>query len=318
MDNYKNVPQFLYGLSPEQMEMFMDDDNPYNRQSQKVTEESVSAATSYNEFGMYNLSGTHDGPATYTMGMGMSSMTMGMGRGGRGYTRMRSSAPDLPSLLLDSRIIFLGMPIVPAVTELIAAQFLWLDYDDRTKPIYLYINSTGTMDENNEIVASETDAYAIADFINRSKSKVYTINLSMAYGQAAMLLSLGFKGKRGVLPNSITKLHLPKVHKSGGAAIDMWIKAKELDTNTDYYLDLLSKGVSKPKEELAEFLKGPRYFRAQEAIDYGLADTILHSLDGSFKPKDLTAQLAKAQEMRQSGKRAAAGAGRWSTPTAPR
>jgi len=319
MDNYKNVPQFLYGLSSAQMEMFMNDDNPYNRQSQKVTEESVSAARSYDEFGMYTLSGMHEGPASYSMGMGMGgSMSMSMGRGGRGYRRMRSSAPDLPSLLLDSRIIFLGMPIVPAVTELIAAQFLWLDYDDRTKPIYLYINSTGTMDENNELVASETDAYAIADFINRSKSKVYTINLSMAYGQAAMLLSLGVKGKRGVLPNSITKLHLPKVHKSGGAAIDMWIKAKELDTNTDYYLELLSKGVGKPKEELAEFLKGPRYFRAQEAIDYGLADTILHSLDGSFKPKDLTAQLAKAQAMRQSGKRAAAGAGRWSTPTAPR
>uniref|UniRef100_A0A0A9DJ91 ATP-dependent Clp protease proteolytic subunit n=1 Tax=Arundo donax TaxID=35708 RepID=A0A0A9DJ91_ARUDO len=316
MDNYKNVPQFLYGLSPAQMEMFMNDDNPYNRQSQKVTEESIAAARSYDEFGMYTLSGMHEGPASYSMGMGMTSMSMG--RGGRGYRRMRSSAPDLPSLLLDSRIIFLGMPIVPAVTELIAAQFLWLDYDDRTKPIYLYINSTGTMDENNELVASETDAYAIADFINRSKSKVYTINLSMAYGQAAMLLSLGVKGKRGVLPNSITKLHLPKVHKSGGAAIDMWIKAKELDTNTDYYLELLSKGVGKPKEELAEFLKGPRYFRAQEAIDYGLADTILHSLDGSFKPKDLTAQLAKAQEMRQSGKRAAAGAGRWTAPTAPR
>ncbi|KAF6998026.1 hypothetical protein CFC21_014185 [Triticum aestivum] len=316
MDNYKNVPQFLYGLSPSQMEMFTTDDNPYNRQSKKVTEESVAALRSYDEFGMYSLSGTHEGPASYSMGMGMPSMSMG--RAGKGYRRMRSSAPDLPSLLLDSRIIFLGMPIVPAVTELIAAQFLWLDYDDRTKPIYLYINSTGTMDENNELVASETDAYAIADFINRSKAKVYTINLSMAYGQAAMLLSLGMKGKRGVLPNSITKLHLPKVHKSGGAAIDMWIKAKELETNTDYYLELVSQGVGKPKEELAEFLRGPRYFRAQEAIDYGLADTILHSLDGSFKPKDLTAQLAKAQEMRQSGKRAPAGAGRWSTPTAPR
>ncbi|KAI5020798.1 hypothetical protein ZWY2020_045686 [Hordeum vulgare] len=315
MDNYKNVPQFLYGLSPSQMEMFMTDNNPYNRLSQKVTEESISALRSYDEFGMYSLSGTHEGPTSYNMGMGMPSMSMG--RAGKGYRRMRSSAPDLPSLLLDSRIIFLGMPIVPAVTELIAAQFLWLDYDDRTKPIYLYINSTGTMDENNELVASETDAYAIADFINRSKAKVYTINLSMAYGQAAMLLSLGMKGKRGVLPNSITKLHLPKVHKSGGAAIDMWIKAKELETNTDYYLELVSKGVGKPKEELAEFLRGPRYFRAQEAIDYGLADTILHSLDGSFKQKDLTSQLAKAQEMRQSGKRAPAGAGRWSTP-APR
>uniref|UniRef100_A0A453A3N0 Uncharacterized protein n=1 Tax=Aegilops tauschii subsp. strangulata TaxID=200361 RepID=A0A453A3N0_AEGTS len=109
MDNYKNVPQFLYGLSPSQMEMFTTDDNPYNRQSKKVTEESVAALRSYDEFGMYSLSGTHEGPASYSMGMGMPSMSMG--RAGKGYRRMRSSAPDLPSLLLDSRIIFLGMPV---------------------------------------------------------------------------------------------------------------------------------------------------------------------------------------------------------------
>jgi len=61
---------------------------------------------------MYTLSGMHEGPAGYSMGMGMGgSMSMSMGRGGRGYRRMRSSAPDLPSLLLDSRIIFLGMPV---------------------------------------------------------------------------------------------------------------------------------------------------------------------------------------------------------------
>ena len=75
-------------------------------------QESVSAARSYDEFGMYTLSGMHEGPASYSLGMGMGgSMSMGMGRGGRGYRRMRSSAPDLPSLLLDSRIIFLGMPV---------------------------------------------------------------------------------------------------------------------------------------------------------------------------------------------------------------
>ena len=73
-------------------------------------QESVSAARSYDEFGMYTLSGMHEGPASYSLGMG-GSMSMGMGRGGRGYRRMRSSAPDLPSLLLDSRIIFLGMPV---------------------------------------------------------------------------------------------------------------------------------------------------------------------------------------------------------------
>lgn len=72
-------------------------------------QESISASRSYDEFGMYNLSGMHEGPAGYSMGMGMG--TMSMGRAGRGYRRMRSSAPDLPSLLLDSRIIFLGMPV---------------------------------------------------------------------------------------------------------------------------------------------------------------------------------------------------------------
>jgi ATP-dependent Clp protease, protease subunit len=80
-------------------------------------------------------------------------------------------------------------------------------------------------------------------------------------------------------------LILPMLLCTSALNILFCAQAKELDTNTDYYLELLSKGVGKPKEELAEFLRGPRYFRAQEALDYGLADTILHSLDGSFKPK---------------------------------
>jgi ATP-dependent Clp protease, protease subunit len=62
---------------------------------------------------MYTLLGTHEGPASNSMDMSMdtSNMNMGMGRGSRGYRRMRSSDPDLPSLLLDSRITFLGMPV---------------------------------------------------------------------------------------------------------------------------------------------------------------------------------------------------------------
>lgn len=99
------------------------------------------------------------------------SMSVSMYRGGgRGAGRPRSAPPDLPSLLLDARICYLGMPvrqstsiyyillfillhyakiifllqIVPAVTELLVAQFMWLDYDNPSKPIYLYINSSGT------------------------------------------------------------------------------------------------------------------------------------------------------------------------------
>ena len=64
----------------------------------------------------------------------------------------RSPPPDLPSLLLDSRITYLGMPLVPAVTELIVAELLYLQYKDRTKPIFLYINSTGTTRADGETV----------------------------------------------------------------------------------------------------------------------------------------------------------------------
>ena len=64
----------------------------------------------------------------------------------------RSPPPDLPSLLLDSRIVYLGMPLVPAVTELIVAELLYVQYKDRTKPIYLYINSTGTTRADGETV----------------------------------------------------------------------------------------------------------------------------------------------------------------------
>ncbi|CAH1454191.1 unnamed protein product [Lactuca virosa] len=78
--------------------------------------------------------------------------------------------PDLPSLLLD------------ALTELLVAQFMWLDYDNPTKPIYLYINSSGTQNDKMETVGSETEAYAIADIMAYCKSEVYTVNCGMAFG----------------------------------------------------------------------------------------------------------------------------------------
>lgn len=293
-ENFKNVPQSLYGLTPSQMDMFMTEDNPVRRQSETVTEESISSAKSYmDNGGMWSLSGMGDrGPSKY-------SMSVSMYRGGRGFGRPRSAPPDLPSLLLDARICYLGMPIVPAVTELLIAELMWLDYDNASKPIYLYINSSGTQNEMMETVGSETDAYAIADMMAYVKSDVYTINCGMAFGQAAMLLSLGAKGYRAVQPNSSTKLYLPKVYKSSGTAIDMWIKAKELDANTDYYLELLEKGIGKPKDEIRKDIERPKYFQGQEAIDYGVADKIIDSRDTMFERKDYDQMLAQSRATRR-------------------
>ncbi|KAL1544318.1 ATP-dependent Clp protease proteolytic subunit-related protein 1, chloroplastic [Salvia divinorum] len=246
--------------------------------------------------GMWSTTGMSErGPSKY-------SMSISMYRGGaRGYGKPRTAPPDLPSLLLDARIIYLGMPIVPAVTELLVTQFMWLDYDRPTKPIYLYINSSGTQNEKMETVGSETEAYAIADTMAYCKADVYTVNCGMAYGQAAMLLSLGAECYRGLQPNSSTKLYLPKVNRSSGAVIDMWIKAKELEANTEYYLELLAKGIGKPKEEIEKDIQHPKYFQAQEAIDYGIADKIITSQDSAFEKRNYEELLAQSKAMRRAG-----------------
>jgi hypothetical protein len=90
----------------------------------------------------------------------------------RGYTAMgqrggraRSPPPDLPSLLLDARIVYIGMPLVASVTELVVSELLWLQYADPQKPIYMYINSIGSQ-EDFQAIGFETEAYAIQDTMN--------------------------------------------------------------------------------------------------------------------------------------------------------
>ncbi|KAK1359014.1 ATP-dependent Clp protease proteolytic subunit [Heracleum sosnowskyi] len=159
-----------------------------------LQQESISSSQNYiNHGGLWSLSGVDGngrGPSRYGM-----SVSMYRGGGGRGNGRPGSAPPDLPSLLSDAQICYLGMPIVPAVTELLVAQFMWLDFDNPSKPIYLYINSSGAQNEKMETVRSETEAYTIADTMAYCKSDVYTVNCGMAFGQAAMLLSLRTKSK---------------------------------------------------------------------------------------------------------------------------
>eukprot|EP00850_Spirogloea_muscicola_P017487 SM000151S01475 [mRNA] locus=s151:83608:86879:- [translate_table: standard] len=297
-ENFKNIPQSLYGLTASQMDMFMTEDNPISRQSNIVTPETISSARHYKEgTGMWNLSTLSDAPSRL-------SMSVNMYRGGGGYGRPKTAPPDLPSLLLDARICYLGMPIVPAVTELIIAELLWLDYDNPQKPIYFYINSPGTQNDKRESIGFETEAYAIADTIAYVKPKVFTVNCGMAFGQAAMLLTIGDKGCRAVQPNSVTKLYSPKVSQSSGNATDMWIKAKELDANTNYYIGLLAQGTGKPWNEIAKDIQRPRYFRAKEAIEYGLADKVIESRGVAMDKKNYDELLAQSKAMRAAAGRA--------------
>lgn len=277
------------------MDMFVSTDNPVHQMSQRVTEESITSAKSYlSHSGMDSIYSMDNNGSSRT-----TSMSVRMYRGGGGMGRRRRAPPDLPSILLDARILYLGMPIVPAVAELILAQLMWLDYDDPSKPVHLYINSPGTRNVKNEIVGSETDAYSIADMISYVKSEIYTVNLAMAFGQAAMLLSIGKKGYRAVLPHSFTKMYLPKVHRSSGSVADMWIKAKELEANSEYYIELLAKGIGKPKEEIARDIQRIRYFRPQDAIDYGFADRIMD--EGEVAHKKTFNEMRATRALKKSG-----------------
>ncbi|CAN0906708.1 ATP-dependent Clp protease proteolytic subunit-related protein 1, chloroplastic [Linum grandiflorum] len=267
-ENFKNVPERLYGLTPKQMRMFMTGNSPIQSLAETTLEENITSKLNYQaKGGMYTLS-------DYNEMARPKCMLDVSGRGGR-RPGSRSRPRDLPSKLLAARIVFLGMPTVSAVARHIITQLMYLNYKDPKSPIYMYIKSTGSQDLNGQLVGSEAGAFSIADYMSMSRAKIHTVNLSLAFGQAAMLLSLGTKGCRYIQPHGYTKLYLPSVYESSGRVTDMSIKAEELEINSRFYLELLSKGTGKSEQELLEDIHIPKVFKAQEAIDYGLADKIV-------------------------------------------
>lgn len=193
---------------------------------------------------------------------------------GRG--NYRTPPPDLPSLLLNERIVYLGMPLVPAVTELIVAELLYLQYSDPEKPIKIYINSTGTSTYSGEPVGFETEAFAICDTISYIKPPIHTICIGSAMGMAAMLLSAGTKGFRASLPNASIVLHQPKSYARGQAS-DIQIRAKEVLANKETMLDILSRNTGQSAEKIAKDMDRMLYLTPQQAQEYGLIDKVLEA-----------------------------------------
>lgn len=197
----------------------------------------------------------------------------------------RTPPPDLPSLLLKERIVYLGLPLVSDeykrqigidVTKLIIAQLLYLQFDDPDKPIYFYINSTGTSWYGGESIGFETEAFAICDTLNYIKPPVHTICIGQAMGTAAMILSAGTKGFRASLPHATIVLHQPKTG-TRGQATDIQIRAKEVLANKAAVLDIFSKNTGQPIEKLAKDTDRMFYMTPQEAKEYGLIDRVLES-----------------------------------------
>ncbi|BDA69445.1 ATP-dependent Clp protease proteolytic subunit [Dulcicalothrix desertica PCC 7102] len=190
-----------------------------------------------------------------------------------GDNSYRTPPPDLPSLLLKERIVYLGMPLVPAVTELIVAELLFLQSDDPEKPIKIYINSTGTSGYSGEPVGFETEAFAIYDTMKYIKPPIHTICIGSAMGMSAMLLSAGTKGCRASLPHSTIILHQPKSYAQGQAT-DIQIRAKEVLANKATMVDILSTTTGQTKQRIEKDMDRLFYMTPHQAVEYGLIDRV--------------------------------------------
>ncbi len=199
---------------------------------------------------------------------------------------MRTPPPDLPSLLLKERIVYLGLPLFSDddtkrqlgmdVTELIIAQLLFLEFDNAEKPIYFYINSTGTSWYTGDAIGYETEAFAICDTLSYIKPPVHTICIGQAMGTAAMILSAGTKGQRAALPHSSIVLHQPR-SGARGQATDIQIRAKEVLHNKHSMLEILSKNTGRSIDQLSKDSDRMSYLTPEEAVKYGLIDRVLES-----------------------------------------
>lgn len=181
--------------------------------------------------------------------------------------------PDLPSYIFKERIVYLGMTLVPSVTELILAELLYLQYEDNNKPIHLYINSTGTSKEGQKY-GYDSEAFAIYDTIQYVKPPVHTIAIGTAWGEAAMLLSAGKKGHRAALPSASIMIKQP-INSFRGQASELEIQRNETRNTKSQTLKILSLSTGKSIEEVEKDINRPRYFDPQEAKDYGLIDKVL-------------------------------------------
>ena len=172
---------------------------------------------------------------------------------------------DIYSRLLKERIIFLGEEVNEVTASLVVAQLLFLESEDPTKDINLYINSPG---------GSVTAGMAIYDTMNYIKCDVSTVCMGMAASMGAFLLAGGAKGKRFALPNAEVMIHQP----SGGAqgqATEIRIVAEQILRTKKKLNEILAANTGQPLEVIERDTERDNYMTAEEAVKYGLIDAVI-------------------------------------------
>ena len=172
---------------------------------------------------------------------------------------------DLYSRLLKERIIFIGTPIDDNVANSVVAQLLYLQSEDASKDINMYINSPGGV-----IYAG----LAIYDTMQWLRPEVSTVCMGMAMSMGAVLLTAGQKGKRYALPNSTVLIHQP-LGGAEGQATDIEITAREVLRLRRSLNEILAKHTGQSIERIMQDSDRNYYLTAPQAVEYGLVDEVL-------------------------------------------
>jgi ATP-dependent Clp protease protease subunit len=173
---------------------------------------------------------------------------------------------DIYTRLSQERIIFLGQEVTDGLANRIVAFLLYLDSEDNSKPIYLYINSPG---------GSVTAGMAIYDTMQHIKSEVITICVGLAASMGAFLLTAGTKGKRLALPHARIMIHQPLGGTGRRQATDIEIEAKEILRIRHQLNEILAVRTGQPLEKIEKDTDRDYYLSAEEAKEYGLIDRVI-------------------------------------------
>jgi ATP-dependent Clp protease protease subunit len=193
------------------------------------------------------------------------------------YARQRMMT--LGDLLLENRIVFVGASPdtggSPVITDFLASviiqRLLFLQYENKTADVHMYINSPG---------GSVSATLAVYDTMQFLEAPIHTYCMGLAASGAAILLTAGSKGKRYCLPNSKVMIHQP-YGQVGGQVSDIEIQANEILKERQRLNEILSKHTGQPLDAIAKETDRDKYYHAAEAKAFGLVDEVLQ------KPVDL-------------------------------
>lgn len=183
-------------------------------------------------------------------------------------------AYDIYSRLLEERIIFLGEAFTDQLANAVVAQLLFLEKQDPTKDITIYVNSPG---------GAVTAMFAIYDTMQLVKCDVSTVCVGIAASAGSIILMGGAKGKRYILPHSEVMIHQP-LGGAQGQASDIGIQAEHILQTKDMLNQMVAHHTGQPLERVEKDMDRDNFMRAKEALEYGCVDHIIGDQKGMITP----------------------------------